>query len=88
MSFEADLTAAAEEEMERAMTLGWVALAGLTPWGDTCEGFTPDGREVCFERTYIWNGETGGDIRVEVNVYEARDFEGGIRLTRSVAQET
>ncbi len=88
MSFEADLTAAAEDEMDRAMTLGWTALAGLTPWGDTYEGFTPEGREVCFERTYVWNTETGGDIRVEVNVYEARDFEGGVRLTRTLEKET
>ena len=88
MSFEADLTAAAEDEMDRAMTLGWRALVGLTPWGDTFEGITPQGRDVCFERTYIWNTETGGDIRVEVNVYETLDFEGGVRLTRTIKKET
>ena len=87
MSFQADLTAAAEDEIDRAMTLGWGELARLTPWGDTYEGFTPEGREVCFERTYLWNTETGGDIRVEVNVYEVRDFEGGVRLARSVEKE-
>jgi len=87
MSFKVDLTAAAEDEIDRAMTLGWAELARLTPWGDTYEGFTPEGREVCFERTYLWNTETGGDIRVEVNVYEVQDFEGGVRLTRSVERE-
>ena len=88
MSQADDLTAAAEDEIESAMTLGWRELAKLTPWGDTFEGFTPEGRGVCFERTYLWNGETGGDIRVEVNVYEARAYEDGVRLTRSIAKET
>jgi hypothetical protein len=41
MSFEADLTAAAEDEAERACTLGWRQLSAHTPWGDTFEGFTP-----------------------------------------------
>jgi len=41
MSFETDLEAAANEELERALTLGWRQLADLTPWGDTYEGFTP-----------------------------------------------
>jgi hypothetical protein len=88
VSYQADLSDAAEDEIERALTLGWAALARLTPWGDTFEGFTPEGREVRFERTYLWNSETGGDIRVEVNVYEVRDFEGGVRMTRSIEKET
>ena len=87
MSQADDLTAAAEDEIESAMTLGWRALSKLTPWGDTFEGFTPQGRTVCFERTYLWDAETGGDIRVEVSVYEARAYEDGVRLTRSIKQE-
>ena len=87
MSQTDDLTAAAEDEIESAMTLGWRALSKLTPWGDTFEGFTPQGRTVCFERTYLWDAETGGDIRVEVSVYEARAYEDGVRLTRSIKQE-
>ncbi len=87
MSQTEDLTAAAEDEIVSAMTLGWRALSKLTPWGDTFEGFTPQGRTVCFERTYLWDAETGGDIRVEVSVYEARAYEDGVRLTRSIKQE-
>lgn len=88
MSFETDLQDAANEELDRAMTLGWRELATLTPWGDTYEGFSPGGREVCFERSYLWEAEQGGDIRVEVTVYEPRSYEEGVRLNRSIRRET
>ncbi len=88
MEFQADLEAAAQEELERACTLGWRQLAKLTPWGDTYEGFTPMGRAVSFERSYLWEAETGGDIRVEVMVYEPTAFEQGARLTRTIRRET
>jgi hypothetical protein len=84
MSLQDDLTAAADDELDRAMSLGWAQLAKHTPWGDTFEGFTPEGREVCFERAYMWEGETGGDIRVEVTVYESRSYEDGVRHTRTI----
>ena len=84
MTTEADFTAAAVDELDRALTLGWKELSRHTPWGDTFEGFTPEGREVCFERSYLWEGETGGDIRVEVTVYEPRAYEDGVRLTRII----
>ncbi len=84
MTTEADFTAAAVDELDRALTLGWKELSRHTPWGDTFEGFTPEGREVCFERSYLWEGETGGDIRVEVTVYEPRAYEDGVRLTRTI----
>ena len=87
MSFEADLEAAALEEIDRACTLGWRQLSRLTPWGDTFEGFTPQGRAVCFERSYLWEHEAGGDIRVEVNVYEPHAYEEGARLTRSIPRQ-
>ena len=87
MSFEEDLEAAALEEIDRACTLGWKELSRLTPWGDTYEGFTPGGREVCIERTYLWETEAGGDIRVEVNVYEPPAFEQGVRLSHSIPKE-
>ena len=87
MTLEADLTAAAVDEIDRAMTLGWAALARHTPWGDTFDGFTPEGREVCFERAYIWEAETGGDIRVEVTVYEPQAYESGARVTRLIPRE-
>ena len=88
MTFEDDIEAAANEELERACTLGWTQLARHTPWGDTFEGFTPGGRDVCFERSYLWEAEQGGDIRVEVTVYEPRSYEEGVRLSRSIRRET
>lgn len=87
MSFETDLEDAAREELDRACTLGWKQLAAHTPWGDTFEGFTPGGREVCFERSYLWDGEPGGDIRVEVTVYEPPAYQEGVSLTRAIARE-
>jgi hypothetical protein len=87
MTLETDLTAAAEDEIDRAVTLGWKQLAGCTPWGDTFEGFTPDGREVCFERAYLWETEARGDIRVEVTVFEPKAYEAGVRLTRTIPRE-
>jgi hypothetical protein len=84
MSAADDLEAAAQEEMDRACTLGWRQLSGLTPWGDTFEGFSPQGRAVCFERSYLWETSAGGDIRVEVTVYEPQSYEQGVRLTRSI----
>lgn len=87
MSFEDDLETAAREELERACTLGWAQLKAHTPWGDTFEGFTPAGREVSFERSYLWDGEPGGDIRVEVTVYEPRAYEEGVTLTRTIARQ-
>ncbi len=87
MSLQDDLTEAANDELDRAMTLGWPQLARHTPWGDTFQGFTPLGREVCFERAYMWEGEAGGDIRVEVAVYEERAYEDGVRLTRTITKD-
>ncbi len=87
MNRDEDFMEAAEEELDRATTLGWKELARLTPWGDTFEGFTPEGREVCFERSYLWEGETGGDILVEVTVYESRAYEDGVRVTRGIPCE-
>jgi hypothetical protein len=88
LSVEADLEEAAREELERACTLGWKQLSAHTPWGDTFEGFSPGGREVCFERSYLWEAEPGGDIRVEVAVYEPRSYEEGVRLNRSIRRGT
>ncbi len=78
----ADLEAAAAEELERACELGWDRIAQVTPWGDTFEGYTPAGREVAFERNYLWREDPGYDICVEVTVYEPRRYEAGARLTR------
>jgi hypothetical protein len=83
-----DLAEAARDEMERACTLHWRELAKHTPWGDTFEGITPAGRDACFERTYLWEAHPGGDIRVEVHVYQPKAYEAGVRLTRSIKRET
>jgi hypothetical protein len=83
-----DLEAAALEELDQAGALGWKQLSGLTPWGDTFEGFTPLGREVCMERSYLWENAAGGDIRVEVTVYERQAYEEGARVARTIARET
>jgi hypothetical protein len=87
VSYAEDMEAAAKEELERAVTLGWRAISKHTPWGDTFEGFTPDGRQVCFERTYLWEDEPGGDIRVEVTVFEAQAYEEGVKAVREIKKE-
>ena len=84
MRLQADLEEAARDELERACTLGWSQLRELTPWGDTFEGFTPEGRAACFERSYLWEAQAGGDIRVEVVVYEPQAYEQGVRLSRAI----
>ncbi len=81
------MEAAAREELEKAVTLGWKALSRHTPWGDTFDGFTPQGRAVCFERTYLWEAESGGDIRVEVMVYEPHSYEEGVKVIREIRKD-
>jgi hypothetical protein len=81
---QADLALAAQEELDRAVTLSRRDMAECTPWGDTYEGYTPGGREVCFERNYLWAADPGGDICVEVVVYLPEHYETGVRLTRTV----
>ncbi|WP_309644281.1 hypothetical protein [Phenylobacterium sp.] len=83
----ADLTEAAEEELERACSLTRRDMVACTPWGDTYEGYTPAGRDVCFERNYLWVGDAGGDICVEVVVYLPQAYEQGVRLTRTMGRE-
>lgn len=87
MDLTAELESAARDEIDRACTLDWRQLASLIPWGDTFEGFTLLGRNVCFERSYLWDGEPGGDIAVEVIVYEAHAYEKGVKLTRSIRRK-
>ena len=87
MNLDDDFRAAAEEELDRACTLPWKELAKVTPWGDTYEGITPDGRDVCFERAYLWEGEPGGDIRIEVMVYQHDLYEAGVKLIRVASRD-
>jgi hypothetical protein len=69
----------AEEELAHALDIRWEELRKLVPWGDTYVGVAKDGREVEFERRYIWADQEGGDILVEVVVFagQTRYDEGG-----------
>lgn len=79
-----DLSAAADEELDRACDLSWRDLSGIIPWGDSYEGVTPGGRDAVFERNYIWAAAPKGDICVEVFVHLPRDFEQGAKRTRLI----
>ena len=58
----------AQEELAQAKTLKWRELAKVVPWGDSYRGFAPSGREVEFERSYIWAHGENEDILCEVTV--------------------
>ena len=64
-----DLAAMAADELERALTLKWRELAAVAPWGDSYDGFSPAGRQVTVERSYLWAEAAGGDLLCEVVVY-------------------
>ena len=81
------LQGAAEEELRHACTIGWQALAKVTPWGDTYDGFAAGGLAVTFERNYIWADEPGGDILVEVVVYLGPSrYDAGARATQVISK--
>jgi hypothetical protein len=63
-----ELDAVAAEELATARSLSWRELSKVTPWGDAYRGFTPSGREVEIERSYIWADGAGGDVLCEVVV--------------------
>lgn len=76
----------ARDELERALTLSWRDLAAITPWGDAYDGFTPAGRQVTVERSYLWADNPGGDILAEVLVYGGPSrWEEGARARRVIA---
>lgn len=58
----------AREELEAACSLSWPELKRVTPWGDSYRGFAPSGREVEFERRYLWAHDPDGSVLVEVEV--------------------
>lgn len=81
-----ELEMLADEEMERALTLSWKALASHIPWGDTYEGVTGSGRQVNFERNYVWAERTGGDIQCEIVVFVAQPlYDQGARRKAIIA---
>lgn len=77
-----DLQAAADEELGHAVKIGWRELSRCMPWGDTFEGITPAGREVCLERAYVWAEAEGGDILCEVTAFEPERYEAGAKASR------
>jgi hypothetical protein len=83
-----DLEEMAKDELARALTLRWRDLAKITPWGDAFDGFSPAGRSVTVERSYIWAEGVGGDILVEVNVYGGPSrWEHGARVSAKIPRE-
>ena len=82
-----DLQALADDELDRAMSLSWLQLSKVTPWGDTFDALSPGGREVQVERSYVWAGDPGGDILCEVNAFvNAPLYDDGARASRRVAK--
>ena len=75
----------AEDELDRACTLGWSALKKVVPWGDTFDGISPAGRNVQVERSYVWAVAEGGDILCEVRVYpNAALYDAGESVSRAI----
>jgi len=77
----------ADDELDRACSLSWLALSKVTPWGDTYEGFAPSGLPVEIERNYVWADEPGGDVLVEVNVFtNAVLYDHGAKRSKRIKQ--
>ena len=75
----------AEDELKRALTIRYRDLAKITPWGDTFEGISPDGRNVEVERNYLWASEPGGDILVEIAVFGGPSrYDAGAKVSRVI----
>jgi hypothetical protein len=80
-----ELAAMAADELARACSLTWLQLSKVTPWGDTYEGFAPSGRAVEVERNYVWADQPGGDVLVEVVVFQnAVLYDAGARASRTI----
>jgi hypothetical protein len=81
----ADLAAMARDELDRALTLKWRELSDVVPWGDAYDGFTPAGRQVTVERSYLWAEAAGGDILCEIAVYGGPSrWDEGARASRLI----
>lgn len=77
--------AMAEDELKRAVTIRYRDLAKVTPWGDTFEGISPDGRNVEVERNYLWASEPGGDILVQIAVSGGPSrYDAGAKVSRLI----
>jgi len=79
------MAAMAKDELDRALTLRWRELEAIVPWGDAYDGFTPAGRQVTVERSYLWAEAAGGDILCEVAVYGGPSrWDEGARASRLI----
>jgi hypothetical protein len=82
-----DLAEMARDELERALTLSWRELTRVMPWGDAYDGYTPAGRQVTVERSYLWADTPGGDILCEVLVYGGPSrWEEGAKASGRIAK--
>ncbi len=80
-----DFLAMAQDELKRALTIRYKDLAKVTPWGDTFDGISPDGRNVEVERNYLWASEPGGDILVEIAVFGGPSrYDAGAKVSRLI----
>lgn len=80
-----DLLAMAEDELKRAVTLSWREASKVTPWGDTFDGISPAGANVQVERNYLWAGDAGGDILVEIAVFGgASRYDAGAKVSHII----
>ncbi|MFI4933540.1 MAG: hypothetical protein ACHP7N_02890 [Caulobacterales bacterium] len=80
-----DLAALAQDELDRALSLSWRELTKILPWGDAYDGFTPAGRQVTIERSYLWAESAGGDILCEVAVYGGPSrYDEGAKASRLI----
>lgn len=80
-----DHLAMAEDELRRAVTLSWREASKVTPWGDTFDGISPAGANVQVERNYLWSGDPGGDILVEVAVFGGSSrYDAGARVSQII----
>nr|WP_307351655.1 hypothetical protein [Caulobacter ginsengisoli] len=78
----------AEDELKRAVTLSWRELRKVTPWGDSYEGFSPTGRAVMVERSYLWADAEGGDILCEIVVYGGDSrYDQGARISAVIEKK-
>ena len=86
-SLQPELETMAEEELARACSMSWRALTSVVPWSDTCEAIAPSGRDVEVERSYAWADAPGGDVLVEVVVFQNTAlYDQGARRTRTIKQ--
>jgi hypothetical protein len=89
VSTDRDLEALAEEELAQALAMDWKQLAPLIPWGDTFAGVSPANLTVQLSRSYLWAGEPGGDILVEVRAYlDEAHYDYGARRTAMIRRPT